>query len=54
MEIARCMKCKSNKLFSLEPVYKTLETKKGLKGLLSGNCIDCKTAMCKIVKARSE
>lgn len=54
MEIARCMKCRSNKLFALEPTYETKITKKGAKGLLRGNCIDCKTSMCKIVKVRKE
>ena len=54
MEIARCMKCRSNKLFAIEPTYETKQTKKGLKGLLRGNCIDCKTNMCKIVKVRKE
>lgn len=54
MEIARCMKCRSNKLFAVEPTYETKQTKKGLKGLLRGNCADCHTNMCKIVKLRKE
>lgn len=53
MEIARCMKCKTNKLFALEPTYEIMKTKKGNKGLLRGNCIDCKTNMCKIIKVRA-
>ena len=50
MEIARCMKCKTNKLFDKEPSYRL--TKTGKTGILEGQCQVCKTKMCKIIKKR--
>lgn len=53
MEVARCMKCKANRSFAVEPVYENKQTSRGVKGLLRGACSECKTSMCKLVKVRS-
>lgn len=51
-ESAYCMKCKEKREF--EASYKEYQTKRGVKGYLSGSCPVCNTKMGKFVKPRNE